>query len=78
MRTMCRGRGIILVTLHIVLTVTQAEAKLLDTGLKIAKISPLTPVVPIPKQTPSPASAEDIEVMDFHVPLHPFEGVSPP
>ena len=77
MRTMCRGRGIILVTLHIVLTVTQAEAKLLDTGLKISKISPLTPVVPIPMQTPSPASAgfEAIEVMDFHVPLHPFEGV---
>ena len=75
MRTMCRGRGIILVTLHLVLTLTQTEAKLLDTGLKIAKISPLTPVVPIPKQTPSPASAEDIEVMDFHVPFHPFEGV---
>ena len=75
MRTMCRGRGIILVTLHIVLTVTQAEAKLLDTGLKIPKISPLTPVIPIPKPAPSPASAEDIEVMDFHVPLHPFEGV---
>ena len=63
MRTMCRGRGIILVTLHLVLTVTQAEAKLLDTGLKIAKISPLTPVVPIPKQTPSPASDEDIKAV---------------
>ena len=62
-----------MVTLHLVLTVSQAEAKLLDTGLKIPKMSPLTPVVP--KPSPAPASAEDIEVMDFHVPFHPFEGV---
>ena len=75
MTAVCGGGSIILVTLHLVLTVSQAEAKLLDTGLKIPKMSPLTPVVPIPKQTPAPASAEDIEVMDFHVPFHPFEGV---
>ena len=65
-----------MVTLHLVLTVSQAEAKLLDTGLKIPKMSPLTPVLPIPKPSPAPASTEDIEVMDFHVPFHPFEGVS--
>ena len=72
MMTVCRGGSIILVTLHLVLTVSQAEAKLLDTGLKM---SPLTPVAPIPKPTPVPASTENIEVMDFHVPFHPFEGV---
>ena len=65
-----------MVTLRLVFTVSQAEAKLLDTGLKIPKMSPLTPVVPIPKPSPAPASTEDIEVMDFHVPFHPFEGVS--
>ena len=75
MTAVCGGGSVILVTLHLVLTLRQTEAKLLDTGLKISKISPLTPVIPIPKPAPSPASAEDIEVMDFHVPLHPFEGV---
>ena len=75
MMTVCGGGSIILVTLRLVFTVSQAEAKLLDTGLKIPKMSPLTPVVPIPKPTPAPASAENIEVMDFHVPFHPFEGV---
>ena len=64
-----------MVTLRLVFTVSQAEAKLLDTGLKIPKMSPLTPVLPIPKPSPAPASTEDIEVMDFHVPFHPFEGV---
>ena len=76
MTAVCGDGGIILVTLHLVLTVSQAEAKLLDTGLKIPKMSPLTPVLPIPKPSPAPASTEDIEVMDFHVPFHPFEGVS--
>ena len=76
MTAVCGSGVIILVTLHLVLTVSQAEAKLLDTGLKIPKMSPLTPVLPIPKPSPAPASTEDIEVMDFHVPFQPFEGVS--